>query len=328
MVLYPDGTVAPCCLLGNYTFGNIKEKSLDEIRNSESARALRREFIDGKIETCAQNIRTLGCNKWFEHLNDRIEISEIQSSPVVKLDLRLNGKCNLECVMCSVWRAPNGVYDQVGFWEQAQKDLFPYILELDVLGGEPFIQQDTYRLIDTVSTVNPNCRWAFTTNGHWKFTDRIRESLDRIELRWIIVSIDSLIPEVYSKIRLKGELARTLRTLEDLCAYRDSRQKDRPFPLCMEMVVQPLNYTEAGEYIRFARERGIQPGFTFLLDPAEQSPLILEAGERRRILDFYEDLYAETGEERLKRVITPLKDSFDSKKRLDWFVRQLKAQGF
>lgn len=328
MVLFPDGLVTPCCLLGNYSLGNIQRQTLEELWNGEAARALRKEFIEGRIKTCAYDIRNRGCDRWFDHLKEKLDVSEIQRGPVLKLDVRLNGKCNLECVMCGTWKEPNGVYDRAGFWEKAEQDLFPHILELDVLGGEPFIQSDTYRLIEAVSKVNPRCRWAFTTNGHWRFSGRIRQGLDRLSIRSITLSIDSLDSKTYSRIRAKGELPRVLRTVEELKSYRDERESTNPFELRMQMVVQQLNCGGTRQFIEFARERGIHPWLSFCYEPFETSILSLEEAKRRRILADFEKEYEETSEETLLNVVQPLRESFKHGTRLDWYVRQLRRQGY
>src|SRR5439155_91000 len=82
------------------------------------------------------------------HLLGEIEIAERQQAMPRRLDLRLNGRCNLECIMCDVWRQPNELYDNSDLWTLGPEKIFPFLLEVDMLGGEPFIQRDTYRFID------------------------------------------------------------------------------------------------------------------------------------------------------------------------------------
>src|SRR5262249_21056328 len=155
------------------------------------------------------------------------------------------GRCNLECIMCDVWSGPNGVYDEAGFWDYAPERLFPFLRELHVLGGEPFIQKDTFRLIDAVTRLNPDSIWSFITHAHWRCEGPIEAALERVRLRNITVSIDSLIPETYARIRRKGSLERVLSTLDALVAYRARRlREDRGFGLIMTMVVQQENWRE------------------------------------------------------------------------------------
>lgn len=320
MVFHPDGSVTPCCLLLDYNLGNLKEKSHEEIWNGPEVRALRREFLEGKPKTCAGSIRNRQCHLWHSHLVQKTQRSEVQTRLPVKMDVRLNGHCNLECIMCEVWEYPNGVYDQIGFWDFAQKDFFPHILELDVLGGEPFIQRDTFRLIRAVSSVNPDCQWALTTNGQWKFNPYVREHLDRIRIRRIIMSIDSVDPELYAKIRLRGDLNKSLRTLDDLREYRDSRAKTSPFSLRMEMLVQLENRNHVATFLEYARSKEIDVGLILLYHPIPMSVLSLAAAERRRLAEDYEALHRDTGEESLGALIRPLRASLDPER---WIAKAI-----
>ncbi len=87
-----------------------------------------------------------------------------------------------------------------------------------MLGGEPFVQRDAFRLIDAVSSVNPACSWAFVTNGSYKFEGPVRSRLDKLKLRWIQLSLDSVDPKTYAAIRVGGKLSSALATLDGLDA--------------------------------------------------------------------------------------------------------------
>ena len=47
--VYDDGRVSCCCpsWINNYEIGNIKDKSVEEVWNSEEAQELRRSILDG-----------------------------------------------------------------------------------------------------------------------------------------------------------------------------------------------------------------------------------------------------------------------------------------
>jgi cyclic pyranopterin phosphate synthase len=53
-----------------------------------------------------------------------MDVAEVMQSAPKRLDVRLNGKCNLQCVMCDVWSQPNGVYNQSDFWQYGRKEIF------------------------------------------------------------------------------------------------------------------------------------------------------------------------------------------------------------
>ena len=107
-------------------------------------------------------MKNFECHKMYTHLNPLAELTAVQKKHPRRLDLRLNGKCNLECIMCDVWSQPNGLYENSDLWTEGPEKIFPYLVEVDMLGGEPFIQKDTFKFIDAVSEVNKTCRWGIS----------------------------------------------------------------------------------------------------------------------------------------------------------------------
>jgi cyclic pyranopterin phosphate synthase len=187
-------------------------------------------------------------------------------------------------------------------------------MEIDVLGGEPFIQPDTFRLINEVTNVNPNCEWGFVTNGHYRFSGKIRASLDRIKIRYIHVSIDSLNPDTYKAIRVNGDLSKPLDTLECLITYNEERSREgRSFDIGVSICVQKKNWREVGEFIHFARQRGVEPITQFAYESQEISLLGLPLSEQQEVIRYFQSLAADNDE-----VITPLLNPFLRFKRGGW----------
>ncbi len=313
MLLQPTGVVSPCCWNQEVVLGVVPRDKLSDIWNGEVARGLRKEFLEGQPTSCAQQMRHIGCHRWSRrNYLKEIELAEIQTAAPVRFDVRLNGRCNLQCIMCDVWMQPNGLYDESDFWKNGPKDIFPYLREMDVLGGEPFVQADTFRLIDEVSAVNSNCSWAFVTNGHYKFDGPIRSRLDKIALRWLQVSLDSLDPETYSKIRVKGLLDRTLATIDALVRYRKEREfQNRGFKLMLSMCVQPNNWREISQLIDFAVERRIVPVLQFAYKPENTSLLSFERHSLIEVSNHFVLLAKKYGLEMLNPVLLPIKEALD-----------------
>ncbi len=286
LLLQPTGVVSPCCWNQGITLGKIPEQGLLEIWNGEPARALRREFLEGKPVSCAQQMKHIGCHRFSRRDgSSQIELVEIQPRAPRRFDLRLNGRCNLECVMCEVWTQPNGLYDETDFWRLGPTEIFPNLLEMDVLGGEPFVQSDTYRLIDQVTAVNSSCSFAFVTNGHYKFNDRIRKYLDKIPIRWLQVSVDSVDPANYPKVRRGGRLERVLETIDGLVEYAARRKAEgRGFRILASMCVQSQNWHEVPAFLDFLQGKpSIEPVLQFAYSPAEVSLLGMTAERRGEI---------------------------------------------
>ena len=283
LMLSYEGEVFPCCLLENYSLGKIEKKSLNEFWNSDKLKALREEFLTGNIKTCQHNIETKSCHKFFSHFDKLVERKAHQSDPLKRLDLRLNGKCNLECIMCNVWMGENGKYDGSTLWSEGPSEIFPHLLEISMLGGEPFIQPDTFKLIDEVSKVNSNCRWEFTTNANWNFQGRIKSYLDKINIGMMTVSMDAILPDTYFRIRRKGDFKQSMKTINDLILYRDQEKKD--LFLRLDFVVQTFNLQEVLAFYKFCLKKKVDPSFILLEQPRELSIANIDSPALQKIAE-------------------------------------------
>lgn len=317
IILEPDGAVGMCRHHGyNFAIGNVKHNTISEIWNGEKARNWRKEFLTNNVQICKDFVRERRCHlsSHFNAILPHTDFSEIQNSPILKLTANFNGKCNLRCQMCSIWKLPNGFYTEENFWKDARVNIFPHLKDIDLLSGEPFIQEDTFKLIEEVSTVNPDCQWNFTTNVHWDFDERIKDSLSKIKIRSIAASIDSLIPDVYNKIRYPGNLSIVLVTLDKLIAFRESRTDDLYFDLSFNVTVQKDNWREIPEMINFSLKHKMHPYFFILKVPTEFSVLTLEIKERIEIIDFY---FKSVEKENLKHIHTLLYPLIYSLEKID-----------
>lgn len=272
MIFNPNGDVGICRQKGTkHVVGNITKDSIDDIWNSEYLQRWRGEFLSGDIKICEKEIKNDSCHLSPDNytLFSEIDLSQKQEGSFLKLTANFNGQCNLKCTMCDIWMMQNGLYDEIDFWPKAKNNFFPYIKEIELLSGEPFIQRDTYRLIDEVSAVNPDALWSFTTNGHWKMTKSVKESLDKIRVKNIIISIDSLIPEVYSSIRKDGNLNVVLRNIEALKEYERERVSNglTELSLSLHFLVMKSNWEELPQLVQFVEEKGLRLTVNNCIEP-------------------------------------------------------------
>lgn len=292
VLLEPDGLVGGCRQKGcdEFPMGDLNTQTLDEIWNGEKFQKWRQEFLDGDPVSCAEEVQSYQCHSCPEYnsLLPDVDKKAIQSKKPSRIAFNFNGKCNLECQMCHVWQKPNGFYDKMGIWDQLDSYITD-LKEVELLSGEPFIQKDTYRLIDVISQKKPEAKWIITTNANWKLTDYIKSKLDKISFRNLIVSLDSLVPENYMKIRKKGNLKKALETLRDIQAYEASRIQRglSPLNIRINFLVQKDNWRELGSFYDFKQEYGVEIFRTFLYRPFEHSILSLSDSDREDILAFY-----------------------------------------
>lgn len=313
LLLEPDGKIGACRHKGcEFPVGNILENTFEEIWNGEFIKSWRTEFLNGAPAICKNEVKNVKCNHCptYSSIIDSTEIKVHQVKKPLRLAFNFNGHCNLECQMCHIWQKPNGLYDQIKFWDQLDVWI-ENLEEVELLSGEPFIQKDTYRLIDVISEKKPTAFWTITTNANWKMTDFITGKLDKINLKHIIVSLDSLNPESYKVIRKKGDLDKALLTLQNLKKYNQSRilRNLKPFKIVVNFLFQQENWKELGNVYTFSKAENVEIFRTMLYEPAQYSLMSFDENVRVEILEWY---FGNLSREQLvnsARVIRPLIDS-------------------
>jgi len=314
LLLQPTGAVSPCCWNQDIILGTVPQNTLAELWNGDKIRELRREFLSGTPVKCKSHMRQIGCHRFNRgEYAKSPDLSEIQTLGPRRLDVRLNGHCNLQCVMCDVWKQPNGLYDKSDFWKIGPTEIFPHLMEVDVLGGEPFVQADTYRLINEVSAVNNSCTWAFVTNGNYNVKP-ILKRLDKLAIRWFMVSLDSVVPETYAKIRKGGSLQKVLETISSLAEYNEGRRKEgRGIDLSVTMCVQQENWREIESFFTYCVVMGVRPWVQFAYEPSSVSLLSLSLKERLEILQYLKEIEFKYGPDPIGVIMRTIEDSCKAK---------------
>lgn len=325
ITLEPDGLVTVCRLKGNkFHVGDLKKNTLEEIWNGEKIRLWRRSFLNNERGPCDVEITNKSCNLCSKNnqLLDSVEYAENMPFPPVKLTANFNGFCNLECQMCDVWKLPNGFYTEENFWQPAREKIFPTIKEIDMLSGEPFLQSDTFKLIDEVSSFNKDCLYTFNTNAHWRLGKKITDAFDKIVVKDLIISIDSFDDDVYAKIRKKGKLKLVLKTIQDLITYNKSRVNRGlvEIPLSLNFLVQTDNWKEVKYAINYCLENEIRPFITFCYLPSEFSLLSLPTEERLSIVQFYFENLSTVEKKYSVRILKPLIRSLEPIDKIKYLI--------
>ena len=127
--LRPDGQVLPCCA-GNHSewnLGNVKEKSLREIWNSNELRSLRLNMLRGEEHSFCQNcyqlesggatsFRHFGLDR-FRHLGEKLletkEDGRLEEFNISYIDFRTSNICQLKCRSCSSYSSSAWIEDDL-----------------------------------------------------------------------------------------------------------------------------------------------------------------------------------------------------------------------
>lgn len=313
LLLEPDGKVGACRHKGSeFPVGNILENSFEEIWNGAFIKNWRSEFLGGKPKICQSEVKDRKCNHCpdYNSIIDRTQIAIHQTKKPSRLAFNFNGHCNLECQMCHIWEKQNGLYDEIKFWDQL--DFWIDDLQVvELLSGEPFIQKDTYKLIDLISEKKPDAMWTITTNANWLLNDYIKGKLDKINFNSLIISLDCVTSEFYSKIRKKGNLEKAINTMRALKSYEKERFERGLSPLNIKInfLFQRDNWKDLALIGKFSIDEEVSIFRTFLYEPADLSLLTLSELQRQDILDWYFSNMNVTDLKNSMRVIRPLLDS-------------------
>lgn len=259
IILGPGGDISVCRQKGTeHVIGSLKNNSLKEIWNGETLQSWRKEFLEGKPKICEHEVKYVHCNLSPELYwqNDLTNLSRKMKYPFQKLTANLNGQCNIKCVMCKVWKQENGYYTEENFWKNARTEIFPFIKEVEMLSGEPLIQDDTFKLIDELLQINQRVEWSFTTNGMWDFEGKIESCLAKLKIRKFIFSIDSLNSERFEKIRVGGNLKKTLDNVEKIKEFGKKAQSE--FTPTIHFLIMTSNYDEVVEFLDYCRDKKLK----------------------------------------------------------------------
>jgi radical SAM protein with 4Fe4S-binding SPASM domain len=326
LIFNPGGKVSVCRHKGtDHSIGHLSENTFSEIWNNDYIRAWREEFLSGNVKICSQEQKRDVChlNSSEYHFFQDTKFEVRQDPKLMKFTANFNGQCNLQCTMCHVWTMENGFYDKNNFWENAEQNLFPYIKEIEFLSGEPFIQKDTYKLIDRISAINKDCQWSVTTNGQWSLNSVVMQKLDKIEIKNIIVSIDSLNPDRFAKLRGGGSLSRTLKTIDDLISYEKVRVASgrSPLGLTAHFTAVSENFLEALDMVTFCDQKGLRHGFRTLVFPEALSVLSLPYPDRLRLIESFVEAGSANQIKKAMRVILPLVDELNKSDKIYIFQK-------
>ena len=190
-----EGYVKACCV-GNITYGNINQQSLNEIWNDQPIQNLREKFEKGEADPRCQaciSIDKAGGKSIRQETFERFPDFDIESSELPKyFDIRFSNVCNFRCRTCwhgasSKWfdeakQLKRNVSDKAIIQNvkdfdrfiETTKEALLQAEEIYFAGGEPLVTEEHYRLLDFLLENNlHHIRLRYNTNfsklkfKHW-----------------------------------------------------------------------------------------------------------------------------------------------------------------
>ncbi len=129
------------------------------------------------------------------------------------LRLSITDRCNLRCTYCippeGVRRLPGAdllTYDELHAVAQAAVDIG--VEKIRITGGEPLVRRGVVGFLARLHRIPGLKRLVLTTNG--VRLEELADELRRAGVESLNVSLDSMRPEVFSRITGRGDLARVM----------------------------------------------------------------------------------------------------------------------
>ena len=180
----------------------------------------------------------------------------IAAGSIYKVNYDVTTHCNSRCLSCNVWKYYDEHPEDLGKeldLEEIEKVfslLPPSVAWLSMTGGEPFLREDSERILHAAIDRIPGLRLiSVPTNALAKERTlrMIRGILSRPHPLFIVsVSLDGP-PEVHDRVR--GVPGGFERSWDTYLALRELAREDRNFVTCIESTVSSLNATEVGPFL-------------------------------------------------------------------------------
>ena len=176
----PLGAYRPCCIYDEDIPGyNVTQgHTISEVQNSDYMKQLRQSFLAGErplgCKTCWKEEEVLGRQSkrkatFYKMKNTKIDYTEASVAPVF-LDLKLGNICNLKCRICGSWSSSKWAQEEIDLsdgnnplakqqlaqgawprkhrdWWDALQDALPHIEYIEFTGGEPFLIDEHFDLL-------------------------------------------------------------------------------------------------------------------------------------------------------------------------------------
>lgn len=246
------GEVYCCCCYWTdfYSFGNIFEKSFDEIWNGEKAKEFRKQFIENNYKYCKLDL--------CEPFSQEFEPNYISEYPK-KIEFSYDRRCNVRCIFCRNEKNK----EEEDYNRQKEKRIednfdriFTPILEKAEIvemnsAGELFASKHSIEIVKKIIKINPNIEFSIISNGTL-FTKEMIENLNlKKRLSSVIISIHAATEKTYNKLVEHGNFKAVMKNLEYLS---ELKKQGILRGLQLNFVVTSINYKEMKKFAQLAKK--------------------------------------------------------------------------
>lgn len=282
-LIHAGGMICPCCAKGDTDYGDWildeieagkRGKVKGDVLNNEAIVSLKRGLLTGELhpmcQKCAfasqQMIDTDDFKAMLEKQFDTWGVSFGEEMDYAKIDavrqvgIGITNRCNLRCIYCnqSVLAEVNP-YFKLDFPEEEILNTLEMFVERGVTCletgafGEATIHPKWGELFWDFHRRHPEVSLALTTNLCREYSQEEIELL--AEHSTLRVSMDTLNPELFAKIRVNGKLDLLLRNLDRIEQVIIQKGYD-PSRIKIDSVICNLTWREIPEVSRFVFKHG------------------------------------------------------------------------
>jgi hypothetical protein len=323
--IYGDlkGDYRVCCFSSqsankDFTLGTNEEKLL-EVWHGENYINIRQQFLNDIIpEQCkkacydketlgvAQNPKHNANTKWgsYGYLQNTLK-----PPPPIFIDIRFGNICNFRCRTCGPTASTSWIKESKllfnskeakiqdnwinnnNLWD-ALEDIYPTIDTVYFAGGEPFVLEGHYKLLEfllsknkTDITINYNTNLSILKYKHYDLPS-LWEKFKSVNL-W--VSCDGY-----------GNTAEYIRKELDWEQFNTNIDKVKPYIRTISSVICIMSIYSMTDLLSWANSKGITVFGTTLINPEYLSCQILPIEEKKKILQYYKN-YIDVNKELLNK---------------------------
>lgn len=295
----PTGAVSVCCLSRFAPIGNITTSTLGELWNGPGVQAmraaLRQDEWPAGCKVCRWELESGNVQKHPLRDFDDIPLAPEYRWPT-RLEFALSNQCNLACVHCraelsSTIARREGkppmprLYGQQFFTDLAH--FLPHATNLSFLGGEPFLQDECYRIWEMLVEQGLRPGVFVTTNGT-VWNQRVERILERLPMQ-IAVSLDGVQPRTIRAIRVLAQpdiVLRNMHRFRDYALQRcGGKVPGNGHLISLNFCLMRRNWKEMGDFFLMAEELACRIWATPVVWPRDRSLFTLPARAQRAIAE-------------------------------------------
>lgn len=295
------GDVANCWLTFDNPEKYSEERTIKEIWFGKKFSDLRENIknfdLSSRCGTCLNYIKNGNyVNVLAKAYDNEYPISDFPTM----MEFELTNTCNLECTMCtgllsSSIRANREKLPKLKSPYGAKfvselEEFIPYLHEARFNGGEPFLIKIYYDIWERIIKINPKCKIVVATNGTI-LTQKVKDVMAKGNFH-INISIDSLIEERYSQIRINGDLKKVLENFIFFKDYCNSNKRS----LCVMINPMKNNWDEMPAFVSFCNQNNVHLWFNTIVHPEDLSIWKLSYDELCHIFQVLSNVRFDRGE--------------------------------